>query len=164
MHQSIELGVLRMEGLLKEHLIQIILLMRKLSQEKPCQAMGRPGCTAGSGTRHPSSPALQVTGSVLMAFSFSCRPPCGLLHSLTLHHELPAKNTEFFLYSAYLYPPNGNSFSCLNLCQKIYRDEIFLSRNSTLVFPNLGVESSKHLSDSESQPSEGKKNFLCVPS
>ena len=102
MRQSIDLGELRMEGLLKEHLIQIILLMRKLSQEKPCQAMGRPGCTAGSGTRRPSPPALQVTVSVLMAFWFSCRPPCGLLHSPTLHHELPAKNTEFFLYSAYL--------------------------------------------------------------
>ena len=125
--------------------------MRKPRQEKACQATGRLNCRAGSGTQPPSSPALQVTGSLLMTFSFFCNSPCGLGHSLTFHHKLPEKNTEFFSLLPVFSLQMETAFPCLNLCQKIHCDEIFLSRNnSTLVFPSSHPQ---HPSDSESQPS-----------
>lgn len=124
---------------------------------------GKTWLQSWSGTQPPSSPALRVTGPVLMTFSFSCRSPCGLLHSLTLHRKLPEKNTEFFSILPIFSLQMETAFPCLNLCQKIHCDEIFLSRNNpTLVFP---LSHPQHLSDSESQPSQGRRiSFAFLPS
>ena len=114
--------------------------MRKPRQEKACQATGRLNCRAGSGTLPPSSPALQVTGSLLMTFSFFLQFS---LWAGTFSHLSPQaswKEHWLFLSSAYLQPSNGDSFS---LFKSLSEDTLWWDFSFTKQLnPGFSLESS----------------------
>lgn len=141
MCQSREVENLRIEGSLREHLVQTLHITdeeTKAGKDHDSSGTGRAGTTASSRTQPPGSPALQVTGSPLTPFSFFCGSPQGLLYSLTPNHNLPEKNIKFFSSLSIFSLKMQAVFTIFGLCRKIYCNEIFLPHNkSTLTFPHV---------------------------